>query len=772
MTDACDEPTLLRTEDERLLTGHARFTDDLHLDRMVQGVFIRSPMAHAEILRIDTAAALAAGALLVLTADDLPFLDRPYIVRYWHASIRNGMPKFLAKGRVRFVGEPVAFLVARDRYEAEDLAALVNVEYRALPALATVAAAMAPGAPRLHEEWTDNVAATFNHSQGDMPGALASSPRRLLRKFRFGRQVPLPIETRGCVVDYNGDRRSLTAWVSTQAHYNVRQNIASILDIPEYNVRVIAEDVGGGFGAKSRTYAEEIVISHASRVLRRPVKWIEDRFEHLQATTHSRAMETEIELGYDNDGRISALREKIVLDIGAYVFTSGIVTAEVAGGHISGPYKIPNIAFDVFCVGTNKTPVATYRGAGQPEAAFPLECMLDLVAKDVGISAAEVRQRNFVQPVDLPYFVGTPKGWTKLSFESGDFPGAFAQTLANSRYSETVETLSTGERAAWGLACSIESSGFVNYESAQVLIDSYGNVTVRSGMTSQGQGQITIYAQICAEVLGVDFAAVNVRLGDTDLIPFGRGAFATRGTVVGANAVAGATAKLRDKVLQHAGTLLQCGPESLAIAEGQIFRDGAPTSLTIADIARAVAPGGPLYSGETALEAQFIHDIKGKLTLGFGAQAARVALDTRTGFFRILDYYAMHDAGRILHPVLMDGQMVGGAVDGIGGAMLSEIVYSDDGQLLTGSLADYLVITAAEAPRVRLDHYKTIPLTNPLGVRGVGEGGVIAAAPAITNALARIVAPKAIGGEDDLFVLPLKPEIVLRTWQTQNPRMA
>ncbi len=763
MTETRDPPALLRSEDERLLTGRARFTDDLHLDHMVQGVFIRSPMAHAEIVRIDATAALAAGALLVLTSGDLPFLDRPYIVRYWHASIRNGMPKFLAKDRVRYVGEPVAFLVARDRYEAEDLAALVHVEYRALPAFATTAAAMAPGAPRLHDEWTDNVAATFSHSQGDMPGAMAGSPRRLKRTFRFGRQVPLPIETRGCVIDFDGDR--LTAWVSTQAHYNVRQNLASILDVPEYNVRVIAEDVGGGFGAKSRTYAEEIVVSHASRLLRRPVKWIEDRFEHLQATTHSRSMETEIELGYGDDGRILALREKITLDIGAYVFTSGIVTAEVAGGHISGPYKIPNIAFDVLCVGTNKTPVATYRGAGQPEAAFPIECMLDLIAKDVGISAAEARRRNFVAPSDLPYFVGTPKGWTKLSFESGDFPGAFAQTLTNSGYGEAVETLPGGERAAWGLACSIESSGFVNYESAQVLIDPFGKVTVRSGMTSQGQGQITVYAQVCAEALGVDFAAVNVRLGDTDLIPFGRGAFATRGTVVGANAVAGAAGLLRGKVLAHAGTLLQCAADQLALVQGKIMRGGAPTDLSIADIARAVAPGGTLYTGETALEAQFIHDIKGKLTLGFGAQAARVALDTRTGFFRLLDYYAMHDAGRILHPVLMDGQMVGGAVDGIGGAMLSEIVYGDDGQLLTGSLADYLVITAAEAPRVRLDHYKTIPLTNPLGVRGVGEGGVIAAAPAIVNALARIVAPKTLGGEDELFALPLKPEVVLRTWR-------
>ena len=758
-----DEP-LLRREDRRLLTGRARFVDDVHLDGMVQGVFIRSPFAHAEITGIDVGPALRAGALAVLTASDLPFLDRGYVVRYWHPSIRNGLPKPLAVDRVRYVGEPVAFLVARDRYEAEDLAALVEVGYSPLPPVASVAAATAPDAPLLHPEWTGNVAAAFSHTQGSMPSALAGSPRRLKRTFRSGRQIPLPLETRGCVADFEPDRRSLTLWHSTQAHYNVRQNLATMLDLPEYDIRVIAEDVGGGFGSKSRTYPEEIIVCHASRVLHRPVKWIEDRFEHMQATTHSRAIETEIEMGYDDEGRILALRETITLDVGAYIFTSGIVTAEVASGALTGPYRITDVSFDVRCVGTNKTPIATYRGAGQPEAVFPLECMMDLVAKDLGLPATEVRFRNLIRPQDLPFYVGTPKAWARINFENGDFPGAFAQALEQSGYREEVEELSPHERASWGLACQIESSGFVNHESAHVLVDVFGKVTVRSGMTSQGQGQITVYGDICAERLGVDPADVTVRLGDTDLVPFGRGAFATRGAVVGANAVAGAADRMRETILRHAGTLLQRPPAGLAVRAGRIVEGsgGADLALGLSDIARSVAPGGPLYSGEIALEARYIHDIEGKLTLGFGVQIARVALDLRTGRYRILDFYVLHDAGRILNPKLLDGQVTGGVIDGIGGATLSEMIYSEEGQLLTGTIADYLVATAPESPRVRLGHFTTIPKTNPLGVRGVGEGGVIGSGPAIANALSRIIASRKLGGEEPLFALPIKPESVLR----------
>ena len=747
---------------DRLLTGKARFVDDVHLDRMVTGAFVRSTRAHAEIVGIDPAGALSQGALLVLTAQDLPFVDRPYVVRYWHASIRGRPPKLLATERVRFVGEAVAFVVARDRYEAEDLAALVDVEYRDLPAVATIEAAVQPDAPQLHAEWIGNIAATYGHDQGDMPGALLRSRRRLKRTFRFARQAPLPLETRGCVADFDATRKSLTIWASTQTHYNLRQNLAALLDLPEFNIRVIAEDVGGGFGAKSRIYPEEIIVSFASRLLRRPVKWIEDRFENLQATTHSRAIDVEIEIGYDDAGRIDALSEEIKLDVGAYVFTSGIITTEVAAAQMSGPYKVPNLQCRVECIGTNKTPIGTYRGAGQPESAFPLECMLDLIAKDVGISAPEVRQRNLVQPRDMPYVPGTNKTGKTICLDSGDYPESLRRAVAGSGYSEIVGTSATGERAAWGLACGVETAGLVSGESASIRIDTSGRVTLRSGMTTQGQGHAVIYAQVCAESLGVDADRVFVQMGDTELVAFGRGAFGTRGTVIGANAVAGAAKRLAATILDRAAILLQCGSADLMIRSGTIWRSGDETGLTIGEIARNTSPGGSLFSGQMALQEEFVYDNPDSMTFSFGAHVARIAVNLRTGFLRLLDYYVIHDAGRVLNPAMVEGQMIGGAADGIGGAMLSELRYSDDGQLMTGSLADYLVITAPELPRIRLDHFDTPARTNPLGVRGVGEGGVIPAAPAIINAVARIVAPNDVHGLEGLFTVPVKPDAVLR----------
>ena len=751
----------LRKEDARLLLGQACFTDDVHLDRMVHAVFVRSPMAHARILGIDASAALAAGALLVLTADDLPFIDRNFILRYSNPNIRGGLPSFLARDRVRFVGEPIALLVAEDRYVAEDLAALVNVDLELLPAVASAAAATAPGAPILHDSWRGNVAASFTRSQGEPELALATSRHRLVRRFEFGRQSPLPLETRGCVADFDASAKSLCVWTSIQTHYSVRQNLAAMLDLPETSIRVIAADVGGGFGSKSRPYVEDIVVSHASRVLNRPVKWIEDRFEHLQATTHSRSIDTELEVGFDDEGRIHVMRARMMADIGAYVFTSGIITAEVAASVLAGPYKIAHIGVDVVCVGTNKTPLATFRGAGQPEASLPVECMFDLVARQLGLSAAEVRRRNLIHPADLPFPVWVPTGAAAGEVESGDFPLMLERASELSGYNETVQTLPNGERVAWGLACGFELTGFINFESAKVRIDSDGKVTVWSGMTSQGQGQFSTYACVCAEALGVDPEQVTVCLGDTDMLPFGRGAFGSRGAVVGANAVAGAARRLAEMVLRHAGTMLDTDPAQLFIAAGIVHhRDGTATELTLRDIARATAPGGTHFNGEPALEAQYVFDTRNQLTFALSIHAAQVAVNPATGFVRVTDYFVVHDAGRALNPTVVEGQVVGGVAEGIGGALLAELVYDEEGQLLTGTLADYLVATASEIPRIRLDHMHTLPTTNPLGVRGVGECGVIAVAPALVNAISRAIDPSGLGHQNPLFHIPVKPSAV------------
>ena len=546
-------------------------------------------------------------------------------------------------------------------------------------------------------------------------------------------------------------------------------NLAELLGVPESNIHVITGDVGGGFGAKSRPYCEEVVVSHASRVLGRPVKWIEDRLEHMQATTQSRGIDTDLELGYDDEGHILALKGQLLVDIGAYVFTSGIVTAEVASTHCCGPYKILNACIDVICVGTNKTPLATCRGAGQPEATFPLECLLDLIARDVGISAMEIRRRNLLRPADFPYDPLLGYGGVKAIFESGDFPSLLERATAPGVYSDTIEFGPLGERIAWGLACGMESTGVINFESAKIQVDTAGNVLVLSGLTSQGQGQVTTLGQVCAETLGVGADRVTVKLGDTDLLSFGRGTFASRGALMGGNAVMGAASQLLSRVLRLAGQFLQCDAATLGMRDGKIVRlDGTPTDLTLQSIARAVQPYGPLYAGDMGLEESFIFDNKNLITLALSIHIAKVAVNVRTGACRVLDYAVTHDAGRLLNRKIVEGQIIGGAIEGIGCTLFSEFVHDDQAQLLTGSLADYLLITAPEAPRIQLNHKETRPTTTPLGVRGVGEGGTIAAPAAVVNAILRAIGADGVECEQELFSLPVKPEAVLRALAKRN----
>lgn len=757
-----DQRPLLRKEDKRLLTGAGQFVDDIHLDRMLHAAFVRSDQPHAEIVSIDTHEAIKAGAYAVLTGKDLPFIDKELFIRYWHPSIRRAPPRFLATDKVRFAGEPVAIVIASDRYQAEDLAALVNVKYAPLPALSSTASALASNAPQIHGAWPGNIAAHYTHSFGEPPKALMEAPRTIRRRFHFGRQAATPLETRGCVANYNNSTDFLTVWASTQTHYAVRHNLAFLLAIPETQVQVIAEDVGGGFGAKSRPYLEEIVVAHASRVLGRPVKWIEDRLEHFHATTHSRDIESELEVAFDQSGRLLSLKGRLVVDVGAYVFTSGIITAEVAASHSAGPYKIAHVAIEVVCVGTNKTPLATYRGAGQPEATFPLESIIDQIASELGLSPIAVRQINLIRPEDMPYNPRVSYGGPDCRIESGDFPKMLTKAVQVSGYDEKVSSLKSS-RSAWGLACGVESTGLINYESAQVKVDASGSVLVYSGLTSHGQGQATTLGLTCARTLGVSVDNVSVRLGDTNLLAFGRGAFASRGAVVGANAVHGAALKVRKKAIEGAAQLLQCSPTSLKLEDGQFVRiDGADTSVSLADVAAAVQPGGSLYTGETCLESTYIHDTKNLLTFALSVHAAKVTVDLRTGIYKVDHYVVVHDAGVMLSEKIVEGQIVGGVVDGIGGAMLSELLYDDDCNLVTATLADYLVANARDCPRIRLSHIETIPTTNPLGVRGVGEGGIIPASAAIVSALAKAIGAGSNQRKEFLSHVPLKPEAVFK----------
>ena len=747
-----------RREDARLLRGRARFVDDIHLDRMLHGVFVRSPHPHAEVGAIDASAALDAGARLVLAADDLPFADRVFVVRYWHAAIRGGTQPFLARGRVRYVGEPVALVVADDAYRAEDLASLVEVDYRLLMPVAGIEAALADGAPALHDSWTGNVAARFSYERGDAGRALERAARRVVHETSFARQIPLPLETRGTVADFDRSRGTLTVRLSTQAHYNVRENLASLLDLPESAVRVICEDVGGGFGAKSRCYGEEIVLAEASRVLGRPVKWIEDRRENMLATTHSRGIDVALELGLSEDGRFEALRATVALDTGAYVFTSGIATGELCGALIPGAYRIPDFSVEVLAVGTSKTPAATYRGAGQPEAALAVETLVDRAARALGIDAAELRRRNLVRPRDLPHATGTGFGGIGFEFLGGNFPALLDRVAAESGYGETVETRPDGARLAWGLAGGVDVSGVVNFESARVRVDPSGDVRVHSGMSSQGQGQATTFAQIAAEALGAEVDRVSVAMGDTALLSFGRGAFASRGAIMGGSAVHEVATVLKARVLEIAAQLLQDAAGELDIVGGRIVRrNGGDTGLTLGEVAGAVAPGGPLFDGRAGLEAETVWRADRPATLAFSVHAVRVAVDPETGSVEVVDYAVGHDIGRALNPMIVKGQVAGGAAEGIANALLTEMVFAPDGQPLTLTLADYLAGTADGAPAPRLIEQDTPSPTNPLGIRGVGESAAIAPPAAIWNAVAR-----AMGWDAAPVRIPISPAALAR----------
>ena len=749
-----------RAEDGELLAGVARYTGDIRLPGMAEAYFIRSPYAHAELVKIDGSAAVAAGAFAVITAKDLPFIDRTLITRYWHPAIRGGQPPLLAIDRVRYVGEAVAILIATDRYQAEDLAALVEVTYSELPVIAEPHQALLADAPQIHADWPSNIAAELDNSSGDPEGAFNHCAHWLKETFSFQRQAPLPLETRGCVADYRADG-TLTVWSSTQVHFNVRNNIAEILDIPEDHVRVVAENVGGGFGSKSRPYAEEVLVSHCSRWFGRPVRWIEDRLENLQTTTHSRGTETDLEIGFDDDGRIHALRGTLIVDVGAYVFTSGIVTAMVASGQCAGPYRIENIDMKVQCVGTNRTPLATYRGAGQPEATFPIERMMDMIALKLGLSPLEVRLRNIVRPEDMPYRVSIPFAGPDAQFDSGDYPAILKQVEARTDIASPVEQLDTGEWTAWGMACGIEATGYITGESARAVLQDDGTVAVWSGMTSQGQGQRTTYAKVCADVIGIQWQDIDVHLGDTAYVSMGRGAFASRGAVIGANAVAGAANGLRDEIFQAAATLLQSMPDDLVCRDGKVINDVSGQSVSLKDVAGAFKAEQSDKSETVPLQSDYVFDAEDSLTFAFSAHAAKVALDPETGTVRILDYCVIHDSGRPLDQVIVDGQITGGVADGIGGALLSALRFNEEAQPLCGTLADYMTIGPAEMPSVQIFHCNIPATTNALGVRGVGEGGVLPAGPAIANALARIMLRFQHASSGPLVALPISPEALV-----------
>jgi carbon-monoxide dehydrogenase large subunit len=761
-----------RKEDPRLLRGQGRYVADFRLPGMLHAAVVRSPHAHARLgaIRTSTAAALP-GVVAALTAADLRAGMRVPVRLGPRPSLVASLQPPLALGKVRYVGEPVALVIAASRYLAEDATELIEVEYEPLPAVADARAATAPTAPVLHESVGSNVVDRIRAEKGDAAAGLAAADRRLTASFTVQRHTGVPLETRGLVAAYEAGTRVLTLWgVAKVPHFN-RSVLAELLGHPEHLIRFVELEVGGGFGVRGEFYPEDFLVPWAAMRLGRPVQWIEDRHEHLMATNHSRQQEHDVEVGFRRDGTIVALRDGFLADLGAYIRTHGVIVPELTTALLPGPYRVPNYLCEAVCVLTNKTPTGTYRGPGRFEGTFVRERLVDLIATDLALDPAEVRRRNFIQPEEMPYEVGGNSLGQRTVYDCGDYARAFEAALGRLDYktarAEQAEARRQGRYLGVGLGCVVEKAGLGPWEYARVEVDGTGRVAVYSGVASVGQGIETALAQICAEELGVGVDEVTVVHGDSALVPFGVGGFASRGAMVAGGAVLEASGRVKAKMLALAARLLEASADDLVLQDGRVCVRGVPgRAVTFSDLARAAAPGEPLPAGmEPGLSAAAFFQAP-KMSYPYGTHAAVVEVDPETGQVSIKKYVIAYDVGRAINPMLVHGQFVGGLAQGIGGALLEELVYDEEGQLLTTTFMDYLLPTAMEMPGVTetqiLEETPT-PL-HPLGVKGSGEGGSSGAGAAVANAVADALSPLGVPVSD----LPLSPDRILGLIRTRR----
>lgn len=744
-----------RREDRRLLTGQGRFVDDLRAPGALHAVLVRSPHAHARVRAVRTDRARGQpGVVACFTHADLADVLRPLPVAGTPPPALQARVGFrlrpapaspLATGVVRHVGEPVAVVLAADAYAARDAAEVVEVEYEPLPAVLDVEQALAPGAPLVHPAWGDNVSVAFRVTVGEPERAFAGAPVRVGACFRVPRSAGVPLEPRGLLA-VPGGRGDLLVWASTQIPHWLQRTLGEVLGLPLHRIRVVAPDVGGGFGTKCSLYPEDVLIPVLAWRLARPVRWVETRQEHFQASAHAREQIHDAELAATRDGRLLAVRDRFLLDQGAYN-PWGIVLPYNTAAHLLGPYRVPHAVLEGQAVVTHKTPHAPYRGAGRPEAVFVMERLLDLLARELGLDPADLRRRNLIGPGEMPYDVGLLyRDGQPLVYDGGDVPAALEWALERLGYAEArAEQAALRARGVYrglGLAAYVEGTGIGPYEGAAVRLDLSGQVEVATGACSQGQGHETVYAQIAADALGVDLEDVTVVGGDTARIAFGIGTFASRSLVLVGNAVARAAAEVRQKLLRAAARVLEAAEGDLEVAGGRVFVRGSPgRAVSFAQLVAASLPG---FQGPGVVEPGFeatVYQTVPTVTYASAVHAALVEVDVETGRVRLLRYVVAHDCGRVVNPLLVDGQIHGGVAQGIGGALGEEIVYDPSGQLLTGSLMDYPLPRADELPWIETCHLETPSPRNPLGVRGLGEGGAIAPPAALANAVEDALAP-------------------------------
>jgi carbon-monoxide dehydrogenase large subunit len=757
-----------RREDERLLTGRGRFVADLAPPGALHAAFLRSPHAHARLAGIDAAAArAAAGVAAVLTAEDLDGRVRPIRALSRMAGYTPTDMPALASGKVRYPGEAVAVAVADSRYTAEDALERIVVDYEPLEPVTDPRAAAAGAGPLVHDGAGSNVVLSREFRQGDAATALAGSAATVGGRFRFHRHAAVAIENRACLAEW--DAGGLTLWSSTQVPGMIRDALADLLGVGVNRVRVIAPDVGGGFGMKSALYPEEVAVPVLARMLGRPVKWVGDRREDLLTSTQAWDEDIEAELGVDADGRIRALRARVWADIGAYSiypWTASIEVIQVVS-FLPGPYRVPHYLGQAWGVATNKAPMGPYRGVGRPVSTFVMEALLDRAARRLGMDPKAVRLANLVQPRELPY-----RSASGLVWDSGRFAESLERACAVADYErlrDEQRRASPARRVGIGIASYVELTGVgsaipaspgadiaTGTEGATVRVDAGGTVTAAFGLACHGQGHETTLAQVVAEELGVALDAVRVVHGDTGTGPIGSGTYASRSAVIGGGAAILASRAVREKTLRIAAHRLEADPRDLELSGGVAWVRGAPARrLTLAEIARSAYAGlKRLPEGmEPGLEATRFYDPR----IGTAASATHVAVvevDLETCAVRLSRYVVVEDCGRIINPMIVEGQAIGGVAQGLGAALLEEMAYGEGGQPLTGSLMDYLIPTAAELPRITVLHGEEPSPSTLGGFKGVGEGGTIGAPAAIANAVADALAPLGI----EIAELPITPE--------------
>ncbi|MGH7318342.1 MAG: xanthine dehydrogenase family protein molybdopterin-binding subunit, partial [Candidatus Rokuibacteriota bacterium] len=697
--------------------------------------------ARARLVKIGTAEARAhPGVVGVFAAPDLPEVATPIPPPYGKSlHARPFVLPALAKEAVRYVGEPVAVVVADEPYRLADALDAITVEYDTLPPVLTGDDAL-QGGVRVHEEWPDNVAVVARGAVNDVERGLATADLVVQERFRHPRCTGMPIEPRGVLAYPDADAGTLVVWSSTQSPYRIRDVLAMILDLPAERVRVRVPDVGGAFGVKGEVYPEEILVAAVALRLGRAVKWLETRREHFVATGHDREQTHDARIGFTRDGVIVALDDAFQADVGVYPTEDDGLTLNTVN-HLPGPYRVPHYRGVGVSFVTNKTVNVAYRGAGRPEAALVTERLLDIGARRLGLDPAEIRRRNLVGPDEMPYRPGlTYKDGVPIAYDPADFPAAFEQALALFGYREyrarQAAQADAPRRLGIGLACYVQGSGLGPYEGATVRVDPKGTVYVFVGVAAQGQGHATTLAQICAAELAVSFDDVVVVSGDTQVLPFGMG---TGGSRVAANAgpaVARAARAVREKATRVAAELLECAPQDIRIENGRVLVAGAPSrSLTLARVAQAAIRAKSLKSGGEPGLQRCTFFYPDTVTWAFGTQAAAVEVDLDTCEVRVLAYLAVHDSGRPINPAIVEGQLQGGVAQGIGAALMEELVYDRQGQLVTGSLMDYAVPRADQLPWIVTAHLDHPSVVNDLGIKGVGESGAIAPAAVIANAV-------------------------------------